>query len=163
MGIQVTKLEAAGGGGGGGASHHDQNQPTLGFAPLPVLIALVACVGLVVVCVAIAGNFQPTQESLLDSKQEALLEGSGRAAEGAAALKNCARPCCVVRSSVRRHEKQSVDTLPRCSAAWRSFLRGGGVAMALVQTRLRAAEMTILRMAFLPCSVTVSGRNPNVR
>lgn len=27
----------------------------LGFAPLPVLIALVACVGLVVVCVAIAG------------------------------------------------------------------------------------------------------------
>ena len=34
MGIQVTKLEAAGGGGGGGASHHDQNQPTLGFAPL---------------------------------------------------------------------------------------------------------------------------------
>ena len=33
MGIQVTKLEGAGG-GGGGASHHDQNQPTLGFAPL---------------------------------------------------------------------------------------------------------------------------------
>ena len=52
------------------------------------------------------------------------------------------------------------------AGVWSGVLGDGGqswVAMALVQTRLRAAEMTILRMAFLPCSVTVSGRNPNVR
>ena len=57
---------------------------------------------------------------------EAEVDGCEAEAEVDDALKNCERPCCFVLSSVRRHEKHNVDTLPLLSsAAWRSFLRGG--------------------------------------